>query len=199
MAMQYDVWAIKPSTNDALLRASASIAGAGPITLLTDQVAINGCGYKIVFTSASDESATTYTVTGVKVGQLDGITTEVVTGPDTTPTTATTVNYYTKIISIVASAASVGSVKIGTTGSLALPRCRVKGLYYVGAANAGSIVISSNSPTGPVLLEIDTPGSATVVNSLYMAAEGILTARSGVNDFAVVTLTEITKATLICG
>jgi hypothetical protein len=70
-------------------------------------------------------------------------------------------------------------------------------LYYVASANAGAVSITSNSSTIP-LLELATPGNNTVVSSLYMAAEGILTANTR-DDYAVVTNTNVTSVTLICG
>lgn len=196
--MQYDVWAVTPSTDDALFRSAASIAGAGVIPLITYTVGANGTGYKLVFTSSGDDSGITFTVVGNRVGDVSGdATTEVVTGANAT--TASTTNFYTNIISITASGASAGTVKIGTVGSLALPRCRIKGLYWVASATAGTIKVNRNSTTGLLLLQINTPALATAVNSLYMAAEGILTTKSTLNDFAIVTLTDVTAATLICG
>jgi hypothetical protein len=196
--MQYDVWAVTPSTNDALFSSAASIAGAGVIPLITYTVGANGTGYKLVFTSSGDDSGITFTVVGNRVGDVSGdSTTEVVTGANAT--TASTTNFYTNIISITASGASAGTVKIGTVGSLALPRCRIKGLYWVASATAGTIKVNRNSTTGLLLLQINTPALATAVNSLYMAAEGILTTKSTLNDFAIVTLTDVTAATLICG
>jgi hypothetical protein len=196
--MQYDVWAVTPSTNDALFRSAASIAGAGVIPLITYTVGANGTGYKLVFTSSGDDSGITFTVVGNRVGDVSGdATTEVVTGANAT--TASTTNFYTNIVSITASGASAGTVKIGTVGSLALPRCRIKGLYWVASATAGTIKVNLNSTTGLLLLQINTPALATAVNSLYMAAEGVLTTKSTLNDFAIVTLTDVTAATLICG
>lgn len=196
--MQYDVWAVTPATDDALFRTAASIAGSGLVPLLTYTVGANGTGYKLVFTSSGNDSGITFTVVGNRVGDTAGnSTTEVVTGANAS--TATTTNFYTNIISITASAASAGTVKIGTTGSLALPRCRIKGLYYVASSTAGTIKINRNTTTGLLLLQINTPALATAVNSLYMAAEGVLTTKSGAEDFAIVTLTNVTAATLICG
>jgi hypothetical protein len=196
--MQYDVWAVTPATDDALFRAAAAIAAGGVIPLITYTVGANGTGYKLVFTSSGNDSGITFTVVGNRVGDTTGDpTTEVVTGANIG--TAITANFYTNIISITASGVSAGTVKIGTTGSLALPRCRIKGLYWVASGTAGTIKVNLNSTTGLLLLQINTPALATAVNSLYMAAEGVLTTKSTLNDFAIVTLTDVTAATLICG
>ena len=122
---------------------------------------------------------------------------EVVTGANAS--TATSTNYYARVDSITASGASAGNVKIGTTGSLALPRTRIKGLYYVGTASAGTIKFNTNDQASALRLQVNTPASATAVNSLYMAAEGILTTLGSNKDYCVVTLTNVTYCTIICG
>jgi hypothetical protein len=196
--MQYDVWAVTPATDDAYYRANASIAGAGALSLLANTVGPNGYGYKLIITSAGDDSGITFTITGIRVGDLTNtVVSEVVTGANAT--TATSSNYYARVDSITASGASAGNVKIGTTGSLALPRTRVKGLYFVGTATAGTIKFNVNGLSSQLILQINTPASATQTSSLYMAAEGILTTRSSPQDYCVVTLTNVTFTTIICG
>ncbi len=196
--MQYDVWAVTPATDDAYYRANASIAGAGALSLLANTVGPNGYGYKLVITSAGDDSGITFTITGIKVGDLTNtVVSEIVTGANAT--TAISSNFYARVDSITASGASAGNVKIGTTGSLALPRTRVKGLYFVGTAVAGTIKLNINGLSSQLILQINTPASATQTSSLYMAAEGILTTRSTAQDYCVVTLTDVTFVTIICG
>jgi hypothetical protein len=196
--MQYDVWAVTPATDDAYFRANASIAASGALSLLANSVGPNGYGYKLVITSAGDDSGITFTITGIKVGDLTNtVVSEVVTGANAS--TATSTNYYARVDSITASGASAGNVKIGTTGSLALPRTRIKGLYYVGTASAGTIKFNTNDQASALRLQVNTPASATAVNSLYMAAEGILTTLGSNKDYCVVTLTNVTYCTIICG
>jgi hypothetical protein len=196
--MQYDVWAVTPATDDAYYRANASIAGAGALTLLQSTVGPNGYGYKLVITSAGDDTGITFTIRGVLVGDLTStVVSETLTGGNAGGVTSA--NYYARVDSITASGASAGNVKIGTTGSLALPRCRIKGLYYVGTASAGSIKFNTNGLSSNLRLQVNTPASATAVNSLYMAAEGILTTLGSQTDYCVVTLTNVTYCTIICG
>jgi len=196
--MQYDVWSVTPATDDAYYRANASIAGSGALSLLANTPGPNGYGYKVIITSAGDDSGITFTITGIRVGDLTNtVVSEVLTGPNAT--TVTSSNYYSRIDSIVASGASAGNVKIGTTGSLALPRTRIKGLYYVASGSAGTIKFNVNDLASQLILQINTPALATAVNSLYMAAEGILSTRNGLQDFTVVTLTNVSFATIICG
>jgi hypothetical protein len=196
--MQYDIWAVTPATDDDYYRANASIAAAGVLSLLANTVGPYGYGYKIGITSAGDDTGITFTITGLRVGDLSGaVTTEVVTGVDTD--TAVSANFYARVDYIVASGASAGNVKIGTVGNLALPRCRIKGMSYVASATPGTIKVNRNSLASDLLLQINTPGNEDVVNSLYMPAEGILTTRSGVNDYSEVTLADVSFVTLLCG
>lgn len=197
--MQYDIWAINPEPDDDLLFEDATLSAAGALTLLTTSVSPYGTGYQIAITSAGDDSGITFTVEGIKVGDLTGaFTTEVLAGADTA--TVTSDNYYTVVNRIIASGASAGNVKVGTSGSLAFPRTRIKSFYFVGTQNAGSVSFNLNGPTGATLLKIDTPsGSDAFSDSVTIPGEGVLTTRNNRTDFAVMTLTEITHVTVFCG
>jgi hypothetical protein len=196
---QGNVWSVSPATNATYYRAAASIAGAGALTLLQSTAGLNGIGYKVTITSAGDDSADTFTIVGHAMGTAPGaVTTEVVTGANAG--VATSANYYDLITGITASGASAGNVSIGVLGtSVALPRTRIKGLYYVATGAAGSVAINLNSTSGILLLKIDTPASATVANSSYIPENGILVAGSVATDFGLVTLTNVTFSTIYCG
>jgi len=197
---QGDIFAITPSTSATLLKTAGAIGGAGAITLLTNDISPHGTGYKLLFTSAGNDSGITFTIVGIKVGNLTGAyTTEVVTGANAS--TASSTNFYTYVDSITASGASAGNVSIGTTGSLAFGRTRIKSLYYVGTASAGSIKFNVNSTSGALLLQIDTPTSAaSFSDSVTIPDQGILTQRSNSkSDFTIMTLSNITNATVFCG
>lgn len=197
--MQYDIWAVNAAPDDTILRANAAIASGGALALLATSMSAYGTGYKVAITSAGDDTGITFTIVGIKVGDLTGkYTTEVVTGANAGAATST--NYYAYISSITASGASAGNVKIGSTGSLAFPRARIKSFYFVGTTNAGSVKFNLNGPSGALLLQIDTPaGSAAFSDSVTIPGEGILTTRSARSDFAVMTLTEVTNVTVFCG
>jgi hypothetical protein len=193
MGMQYDVWSVKIRSSANFYVASVTPSGAGALNLLKTQPGINGYGYKVSITGGSDESGKTFTIVGRSVAGAS--VTEVVTGPNATTVYST--NYFAQISSITVSAATTGAITVGYGGALALPATRIKGLYYLAGASAGTVIVTRNSDS-QILLEIDTPASATQVNSLYMAAEGIRTAFSN-DDFATVTPTNVTAVTLICG
>lgn len=191
-----DVWAVTPSTSATLLRAAAAIGGAGALTLLTNTVALHGCGYKLLFTSAGNDSGRTFTIVGNVVGNPYKETTETVTGANAS--TASSTNFWANIKSISIDGASAGNVSVGTTGSLALPKCRIKALHYVGAASAGTVDVNVNTTSGQLVLRVDTPATATWAETVFFPDNGIVTSRSAKEDFAIVTLTQVSKVTLIC-
>ena len=198
MGMNGDIWAVTPSTSATYYRAAASIAGAGALTLLTQDAGPNGVGYKVRITSAGNDTGITFTIVGIKVGDLTGkFTTEVVTGANAS--TADSTNFYAYIESITASGASAGNVSIGTTGSIALPRTRLKGFYYLASGTAGSIKLNLNSTSGAELLNLSTPASATGTQDMFLPGQGILTTRSNNTDFSILTVTNVTDVTLFCG
>ena len=191
----YDTWAVSPSAvNATLIRAAAAVAGAGAVSILSNDVSVQGCGYKLLFTSVGNSSGMSFTIVGDALGK-PGKTTEVLTGPNAT--TGTTTNYWVRIDSVTASAAATGNISIGITGSLALPRTRIRGVHYVGAAAAGTMVIALNT-AATVLLNIDTPASATFAEMVGPISVPTYNT-TGALDFAVVTLTQVAKCTLICG
>ena len=194
---QYDIWAVNPTSDDDYFRASATVAASGSIALLANDVGQYGTGYKVSITSDGADANKTFTVTGVKVGATgyDGVVTETVTGPSATVVYST--NYYTRVNSISISAASTGGIKIGYGGDLAFPRTRIKQVIYVASSVAGSITFTAK-PNNTTLLKIFTPADSTANDSM-IPPEGILTTKSGNQDFAVLTLDQVSKVTVLCG
>ena len=212
---QTDIWSINPSTSATFFKTAATVTGGAfpralTLTNTDPVVAKEGAGYQVIITSNADDSGITFTINGAIVGQLNSqgqvpmpALPEVITGPDTT--TATSTYYYSRIDSIVISGAATGTVAVGTTGDLALPRCRIKGFYILSAAGAGSLKVdrfsytTSAYPTVAVesLLDITTPAGATLTQFLSLPGQGILTGQQH-NDFAVVTL-DGADYSLFCG
>jgi hypothetical protein len=212
---QTDIWSINPSTSATFFKTEGTVTGgvfprALVFTNTNPVVAKEGAGYKVIITTTADDSGKTYTINGAIVGQLTELgqvpnpnNPEVLTGPNNTTVTST--YFYSRIDSIVISAAAAGDVSVGTTGDLALPRCRIKGFYVLGDAGAGSLKINRFSyttsayPTVAVesLLDITTPAGATLTQFLTLPGQGILTGQQH-NDFAVVTL-DGADYSLFCG
>lgn len=197
--MQYDVWAVSPDSDDDYLFASASIAATGSVALLANNIGQYGTGYKVSVTSNGADSATVFTVTGVKVGitGADGVVTESFNGPSASVVYST--NYYTSVSSVSVSGPSGGGIKIGYGGDLAFPRTRIKGLLYIATSSEGSITFTAQ-PNNTVILKVYTPGDSTA-NDAMIPPEGILTTKSnsGRGDIAVMTLDQVSKVTVLCG
>jgi hypothetical protein len=200
--MHTDTWAVSPAaTNATYFRAAATIGAGGAVTLLQSDFAaagaVNGCGYNLTIASTGNDSATNYTVVGVLVGQLKGTTTVVMAGGNVGTTTGT--QYWGRIDSITASAAATGNISIGFSGSLAIPRTRIRGVHYVGAAAAGTLVIRiNNASTGTIALQIDTPASVALAQYVNCGGGLVIGRSSAISDFAIVTVTQISKYTLFC-
>ena len=212
---QTDIWSINPSTSATFFKTAATVTGgvypqALVFTNTNPVVAKEGAGYKVIITSGGDDRTANFTINGAIVGQLteqgqvpNPNNPEVLAGGNAGAVTST--YFYSRIDSITISKAAAGTVAVGTTGDLALPRCRIKGFYVLGDAGAGSLKINrftyttSAYPTVAVesLLDITTPAGATLTQFLSLPGQGILTGQQH-NDFAVVTL-DGADYSLFCG
>jgi len=193
-----NAWAVSPATNDQYYFATAAVGAGGALTLLKTAAGLNGVGYKVLFTSAGNSSGESWTIVGHAMGTAPGVvTTESVTGPNAT--TGASTNYYDKITSITASGAMTGDQSVGILGtSVALPATRIVGVHWVGTGSAGTIVVNRNSASGAELLRINTPAAATATGYLY-AGRIPMAGSAAETDFGLVTLTNVTNCTLICG
>lgn len=193
--MQYDVWAVSPESDDDYFFASGSASGT--LSLLANDLGYNGTGYQVSITSDGADADKTFTVTGVKVGAVgyDGVVTESVTGPSATVVYST--NYYTRVDSVAISATSTGNIKVGYGGDLAFPRTRIKGVYFVSNGASGSVVFTAK-PSDTTILKLAV-ASGTLSQDMIIPGEGILTTKSKNGDFAIMTLTNVTNATVVCG
>jgi len=193
--MQYDVWAVSPESDDDYFFASGTASGT--LSLLANDLGYNGTGYQVSITSDGADADKTFTVTGVKVGAVgyDGVVTESVTGPSATVVYST--NYYTRVDSVAISTTSTGNVKVGYGGDLAFPRTRIKGVYFVSNGASGSVVFTAK-PNDTTILKLAV-ASGTLSQDMIIPGEGILTTKSKNGDFAIMTLTNVTNATVVCG
>lgn len=193
MGMQSDVWSATWFNDSAALKTAASVATTGVIPLLSNSIGFNGVGAKVSITSSGDEDDTIFTVVGIG---MDGQQiTETIDGINANTVIST--NYYTSIISISNDTASVGNISIGLSG-LALPKCRIRGVYFVGASTAGSVVVTRVSNSRKVLNVVSPAGSGAAAFNFYVPGEGIVSTY-GLDDYATVTLTQVPSVTFLCG
>ena len=195
MSMQYDVWAVNPGQSNATFFA-ANVTASGNITLANTQIGNNGTGYKVAAAAVGDESSLTITVTGIPVGRLDGGTvTESFAAGSASVTYST--NYFNTITAMSIDKAPSGSLAIGFGGDLALPRTRIKSVYFVAGGASGNITFTSQGSSS-VILNLTTP-SATLASVAFVPPDGILTTKNTVNDFCVVTTSNVGGVTIFCG
>ena len=197
--MQSDVFAITPSSDNNFYFVSATATGA--LSLLKNIPSRNGAGYKVsVQNSAGDDSDTDYNISGFVVGDLGGSTvTETLAGGESA-VTVFSVNHYAELTSFaVNSGTSVGTIQVGFGGDLTLPRTRIKAFNYAAPTAAGSIVVTRDDDATLPILEITSPAGIVQSSHLSIPENGILTTGSNTNNYAIVTLTNITALTLYCG
>jgi hypothetical protein len=82
---------------------------------------------------------------------------------------------------------------VSATGAVGVGRTRIKCMYLVPGATAGSAIFTDGSSTGPTLIRLDTiaNGQATLVE---LPADGVLSQ----ND-PFLTLTNVTSVTVFYG
>ena len=197
--MQSDVFAITPSSDDNFYFASATATGT--ISLLKSTPSRNGAGYKVsVQNSAGDDSSTNYNISGFVVGDLGGKTvTETLAGGESAVTVFTT-NYFAEVTNFaVAAGTSVGTIQVGYGGDLARSRTRIKAFNYAAPTAAGSITVTRDDDSTLPILEITSPAGIVQSSHLTIPENGVLTTGSNTNNFAIVTLSNITSLTLYCG
>jgi len=144
-------------------------------------------------TCAGNDAGRTFTVVGL--GMDGNVLTEEISGADAGATTGS--SYFAEITSISVDDATDGAVTIGYGGNLALPKTRVKYVYFVSSASAGTVTLTRNSDSA-VILNIPTPATANTTDGILMPGDGISTAYVPA-DYSVVTLSNVTATTFICG
>lgn len=75
---------------------------------------------------------------------------------------------------ILASAVRTSDGVMNDQAGNAIGRCRVKGVYIVPAAGAGSVVLKDGSSGGSTKVTINTIASATSTNYVLLPGEGLL-------------------------
>lgn len=192
MSQRFDVWAAVWNNDTAAIRSAASVPSATTLTF-NKTVGPNGAGGLVTVTSSGDEDDTVFTVTGLDMA--GNTITEDITGVDSGTVTGT--KYFSVVTSIANDTSSVGNISYGLSG-LALPKTRVKGIYFVGAASAGSLTISRASNSQQIYKAVSPAGSGAEGFNIVIAADGIPTTYD-IGDYATVALSNVVSTTIICG
>jgi hypothetical protein len=128
----------------------------------------------ITITSAGADGGRTFTITGTNVN--GAAQTETITGPATTTVTGT--KYFRTVTQVSVDANTAGAITVGMANSavevIFAGRVRIRGLYFVHAAAAGSVSVRNGSASGAIGVQLGTVADALVISDVEMREQGIL-------------------------
>ena len=152
--------------NNAALTIGGALASSGAVAL--------NAGQLVTILSAGNDAAKSFTIVGTDI-HGDALT-EALTGANAS--TATSTNFFKSIASITAVGNPAGNVTAGVSASSAdvifAGRSRLKGVYIVNSATAGTIKFRNTSQAGTTTMELGTVASATVTRDVNIPDEGVL-------------------------
>ena len=169
---------------DAALVIGGALASGGSCTF--------NAGRIVTILSAGDDSGISFTVTGTDVNSDSQ--TESITGANAG--TATGAKYFLTISGISAVGDPAGNVSAGVNASagnvIFAGRSRLKGVFTVNSATAGTISFTNTSPAGTALMKLGTVASATVSRDVTVPDEGVVFSAGVYVQYTVATFTNMT-------
>ena len=175
---------------------AATLSGSGNLTINGALASGGSCtfdaGRIVTILSAGDDSGDTFTVTGTDVN--GDAQTEDITGANAG--TATGTKYFKTVTQIATDGASAGNVSAGVNASagdvIFAGRSRLKGVFTVNSATAGTINFTNTSPAGTALMKLGTVASATVLRDVTVPDEGVVFSDGVYIQYTVATFTNMT-------
>ena len=139
---------------------------------------------KVTVTSAATDDGRTFVITGTDVNG-DSLV-ETLPGPDTA--TVTTTGYFRTVTQVTVDANTAGAITVGMSADalevIFAGRMRLRGLYIVNSASAGSVSVRNGSASGTVGVTLGTVASATAVSDVEMRDNGIMFTDGGYVAYA---------------
>ena len=170
--------------NNAALVIGGALASGGAVALDSGRI--------VTILSAGDDSAKSFTVTGTDVN--GDAQTESITGANAG--TATGSKYFLTISGISAVGNPAGNVSAGVNASagnvIFAGRSRLRGVFTVNSATAGTVSFTNSSPAGTALMKLGTVASATVSRDVTVPDEGIVFSDGVYVQYTVATFTNMT-------
>ena len=175
---------------------AATLSGSGNLTINGALASGGSCtfdaGRIVTILSAGNDSGDTFTVTGTDVN--GDAQTEDITGANAG--TATGTKYFKTVTQIAIDGASAGNVSAGVNASagdvIFAGRSRLKGVFTVNSATAGTINFTNTSPAGTALMKLGTVASATVSRDVTVPDEGVVFSDGVYIQYTVATFTNMT-------
>jgi len=151
---------------------------------------------KITITAASNQSGISFTIVGLD--ETAAAATETLTGP-TAGATVTSTKYYSSVTSITAVGnpqTAGGNISAGTSASIAAPifrgDLRMRGMYVVNTATAGTVNFVQGSPAGTSRLKFNTVAAANSTEYPDIPEDGVVFRNGGYIVFDQTKLSSIT-------
>jgi VCBS repeat-containing protein len=170
--------------NNASLVIGGALASGGSVTFDEPR--------NITILSAGDDSGISFTVTGTD--ETASSVTESITGANAGTATGST--YFATITQIAAVGNPAGNVSAGSGTSIAAPmfrgRMRLRGLYVVNTATAGTITFREGSSTGSIRMQFNTVASANTTQYPDVPDDGIVFDGGGYVLYTQTTLSSLT-------
>ena len=175
---------------------AATLSGSGNLTINGALASGGSCtfdaGRIVTILSAGDDSGDTFTVTGTDVN--GDAQTESITGANAG--TATGAKYFKTVSGISAVGDPAGNVSAGVNASagdvIFAGRSRLKGVFTVNSATAGTLSFTTTSPAGSSFMKLGTVASATVSRDVTVPDEGVVFSDGVYIQYTVATFTNMT-------
>lgn len=170
----------------------AAAVGADAAMTLTTSPYVPDQPRKITLHSAGNSSGISFTVVGLD--ETGAAATESITGGNAGSVTST--KYYSSVTSITAVGTPTGDQKAGISASIAAPifrgDLRIRGMYAVNTASAGTINFTQGSASGASQLKFNTVAAANSTEYPSIPQDGIVFRSGGYIVYDVANLSSIT-------
>ena len=170
--------------NNAALVIGGALASGGAVTF--DQPR------NVTILSAGDDSSKSFTVVGTD--ETGAAVTESITGAN--DDTAVGTQHFATLASITAVGNPAGNVSAGSGTSIAAPmfqgRMRLKGMYAVNTATAGTITFRETNATGGIRMQFNTCAAANSTEYPDVPDDGVLFKSGGYVVYTQTTLSSLT-------
>lgn len=170
----------------------AAAVGADAAMTLTTSPYVPDQPRKITLHSAGNSSGISFTVVGLD--ETGAAATESITGGNAGSVTST--KYYSSVTSITAVGTPTGDQKAGISASIAAPifrgDLRIRGMYAVNTASAGTINFTQGSASGASQLKFNTVAAANSTEYPSIPNDGIVFRSGGYVVYDVANLSSIT-------
>ncbi len=170
--------------NNAALVIGGALASGGAVTF--DQPR------NVTILSAGNDSSKSFTVVGTD--ETGAAVTESITGANAD--TAVGTQHFATLASITAVGNPAGNVSAGSGTSIAAPmfqgRMRLKGMYAVNTATAGTITFRETNATGGIRMQFNTCAAANSTEYPDVPDDGVLFKSGGYVVYTQTTLSSLT-------